>query len=272
MSWPLSGIICCSEGQNESINLKMCYIIRNIKIRKEEIMNNAFLEYMQKRVKKEDVITKPHPSDLGPVITISREYGCPAKLIANRLADKINETIRKNHGKGHQWSWIGKEVLEESAKELHLKPELVKDIGESKETGLLNDILLTFSNKFYPGDIKIKRKIGEVIKVNAEKGNVIIVGRGGASICKHIPKSLHIRLRAPLEWRINEIAKRQNIDVDEAEMKIMEIDEKRELLFEFFEGVKADEYLFDVTYNVMALNENEIVESIMKILEMKKMI
>ena len=62
----------------------------------------------------------------GPVITISREYGCPSKLIAAMLTDLINEKYaRKN-----KWHWISKEILEETARKLGLTPREIKYIFE----------------------------------------------------------------------------------------------------------------------------------------------
>ncbi len=55
----------------------------------------------------------------GPVITISREYGCHGKRIAEKLAD-ILTAKSKASGENKQWRWISKEILEQSAKELKL--------------------------------------------------------------------------------------------------------------------------------------------------------
>jgi hypothetical protein len=97
----------------------------------------------------------------------------------------------------HRWKWIGKEILEESAKELNLKPDMVRSIITEHEPGLLDDIVLSLSHKYYPGDVKIKRTFGSVIRTFAEEGHVVIVGRGGASITRDIPRSLHIKSARP---------------------------------------------------------------------------
>ena len=55
----------------------------------------------------------------GPVLTISREVGCPAKNIAAGLSEKLN-TVKKVHAKDHPWRWIDKEIMMESAKELQV--------------------------------------------------------------------------------------------------------------------------------------------------------
>jgi hypothetical protein len=51
-----------------------------------------------------------------------------------------------------------------------------------------------------------------------------------------------------------------------------ETDAKRTRLIENLLGRKADPYLFDVSYNCMLLNKEEIVQSVLRLMEMKKMV
>ncbi len=53
----------------------------------------------------------------GPVITLSREFGCPAKILASEFVETLNKRITKN-----KWGWVSKEILEKAAKELDVKP------------------------------------------------------------------------------------------------------------------------------------------------------
>ncbi len=210
--------------------------------------------------------TKP-----GPVVTISRQYGCPAKQLAAHLVSALDQIEAENFTK-QTWQWIGKEVLDESAKELNLNPKMVKEIVHAEDLGLVNDIVMSLSHRHYPGDIKIKKKIGHVIRAFAEQGHIIIVGRGGVSITRDIERSLHIKLMAPLEWRINQVSKAHEITLNDAERKIREIDKKREHIREFFEGKRVDDTAFDVIFNYATLEEDEIIATIIKMMEMKDLI
>ena len=117
-------------------------------------------------------------------------------------------------------------------------------------------------------DIKIKKTIGEVIKTFAERGHVIIVGRAGASICHDIPKSLHIRMIAPLEFRMNEVSRKYMISLHDAEKKIHEIEKQRKAFRDQFMNKKEKE-MFDVYYNFMTCTEEEILQSIVKLVEVR---
>ena len=197
-------------------------------------MNNFLSHYMKRRFKPERVLRKKNHTKLGPVVTISRDYGCPAKRLAGILSTALNR-IEKNNYSRNQWHWIGKEILDESAKELKLKSNTVREVANKEVSGVVGDIVMSLSHKYYPGDQKVKKTIGEVIKSFAERGHVIIVGRGGVSITRDFPYSLHIKLQAPLEWRINNVSKMHMVPLAEAKKKIQTIDSYREMIREFFE-------------------------------------
>ncbi len=234
-------------------------------------MSNVLLEYMKKRFMPDHDHTARRHTRPGPVVTISRQYGCPAKQLAGNLVAALDQIEAENFTK-QTWHWIGKEVLDESAKELNLNPKMVQEVVHKDDLGLVNDIIMSLSHRHYPGDIKIRKKIGEVIRAFAEQGHVIIVGRGGVSITRDIEKSLHIKLIAPLEWRINQVSKAHVISLEEAERKIRVIDKKRELIREFFDGKKAEDTAFDVIFNYATLEEEEIIATIIKMMEMKDLI
>lgn len=234
-------------------------------------MNNFLLQYMKDRFKPETALSKKNHTKGGPTVTISREYGCPAKRLAGMLSSELNRREIENYSK-HRWQWIGKEILDESARELNLKSDVIRDVANKEESGVVGDIVMSLSHKYYPGDQKIKKTIGEVIRSFAEQGHVIIIGRGGVSITRDIPDSLHIRLMAPLEWRINDVSKNHMISLAEAKKKIQTIDAHRIKLCEFFEGSKIDNSAFDVIFNYMTLDEEDIITTIIKLMESKNLI
>lgn len=234
-------------------------------------MANVLIDYMKKRFDKDEFHSFHKKTKLGPVVTISREYGCPAKRIAELLSSEFNRIETENFSK-YRWQWIGKEMLDASAKELNLKSEMVQEIVNREQMGVVDDIVMSLSHKHYPGDLRIKRKLGEVIKSFAEQGHVIIVGRGGVSIASNIPDSLHIRLQAPLEWRINTVSKNQMITLVEAKKKIQQIDMQRELIREFFEGKKVDSSDFDIIINYQRLDEDDIISTIVRLAESRNLI
>ena len=78
-------------------------------------MSNILINYMKNRFKYESVSPTKKHLKAGPVITISREYGCPAKQIADKLSTELNRIEFENYSKNKR-HWIIKEILDESAK------------------------------------------------------------------------------------------------------------------------------------------------------------
>ncbi len=207
----------------------------------------------------------------GPVVTISREVGCPAKRIACDLSDHLN-SLKKVKGKEHPWRWISKEILSESARELQVDSSQIQHVFEYKNRGVLEDILLAQSKDYYKSDLKIRTTIAKVIRKFANEGNAIIVGRGGVAITRDIPRSLHIFLEAPLEWRALRVSEKQNLSIEQARSYAQNIDKKRMQFRDYYQGKGNDYTRFDLKLNCMTLNNREIVQIISGAMKTRLMI
>lgn len=207
----------------------------------------------------------------GPVVTISRELGCPAKKIAEKLTEKLNSGEFHNK-KGIPWRWISKEIMEESAKELGVDLAEIQYVFEYKQHGVLEDLLLSHSKRFYKTDRKVRSTIARVIRNFAEEGNAIIVGRGGVAITRDIPKSLHVHLEAPLEWRALRTAEKHDMSIEDARKYCIDIDKKREQFRDYFEGKGNDYTRTDMRLNCMTLDMDEIAGIIITTLRIRNII
>jgi len=207
----------------------------------------------------------------GPVVTISRELGCPAKKVACQLAETLNKT-RSTKAKEHPWKWISKEIMQESAKLLEVDCSQIQHIFDYKSRGVLEDLLFAQSKDYYKSDSKIRATIAKVIRKIAIEGNAIIVGRGGVAITRDIPKSLHICLEAPLEWRALRTAEKHQLSLEQARQYAQDIDKKRKQFREHFHGQGTDYTRFDLKINCMTMSIDEIVDTIIGALKAKKMV
>lgn len=217
---------------------------------------------------KEDPARNIYP---GPVVTISREMGCPCQEIAGSLAEKLN-SIKSSRAKEHKWRWISKEIMHESAKELDVDSSQIKHIFDYKSRGVFEDLLLAQSKNYYKSDLKIRTTIAKVIRNFANEGNAIIVGRGGVAITRDIPKSLHVFLEAPMEWRALRTSEKYNLSIEQARQYAQSIDKKRSQFRDFFQGKGNDYTRFDIKFNCMTLEMDEIVDTIVGALKVRKMI
>ena len=217
---------------------------------------------------KEDPAKNIYP---GPVLTLSREVGCPAKKIAAKLSEKLNK-VKKLHAKDHPWRWLDKEIMMESAKELQVDSSQIQHVFDYKSRGILEDLLMAQSKDYYKSDMKIRTTIAKVIRKFANEGNAIIVGRGGVAITRDIPRSLHIFLEAPLEWRALRVAEKHNWSIDQARTYAQNIDKKRTSFRDFFQGKGNDYTRFDIKLNCMTLEIPDIIDIIIGALHTRSMI
>lgn len=229
-------------------------------------MENLLFQYLQNRFLEPQKI---EPCGPYPFVTISREFGCPSKVIALMLAESLNK--RQARTKTPKWISINKEIVEESARKLELEPVKLKHIFNAEEKSIMDDVLASFSSN-YKSNIRIKKTIQDVIRTIAQKGYVIIVGRGGVAITHDCPGSLHVRLQAPVDWRIQEVADHSKVTKSVARKMIMETDNKRTSLIEIFLGHKLENSLFDIILNCKSQPNEDIVKTIIFMMEQKNMI
>jgi cytidylate kinase len=243
-----------------------CIKQRAVTIQKGGTMQNILREYFERSFPDDENLK---PCGPGPIVTISREFGCPSKPIGQLLTDTINH--RYNIPRAQHWRFINKEIVESAAKELELNITEVNYMLSACSKGLLSDVLASFSTS-YVSNHRMRKTIRKVISEIAQKGRMVIVGRGSVAVLQGCPAAVHVRLQAPLEWRIPEICKLKEIDREAARHLAEETDLKRKSLIELVHGDKYTPYLFDLTFNCQTLSMPQIVDSIIGLMESKKMV
>lgn len=200
-------------------------------------------------------------------ITISREVGCSSIEIATELSEELTK-LQSDKAKTKPWQWISKELINESAKELDLKPDHIKHVFDVEQRNFLEDIIYSFAGN-YAHDIKIKKTVKKVVNDLIGEGNIIIVGRGAVAFTQEKTNGINIKLYAPFEYRVNEIMKAKGIDKAAAEKYVKDLDSKRKSLIKDFSGSTPDHELFDVMINVSRFTTKEIVSSIIGLMDAK---
>ncbi len=203
----------------------------------------------------------------GPVITISREHGCDATPIALRIIHSIEEMKASKR----PWKYINKQVLEDAARELHVSVQKIRSAMAPGPESVVDDLFSSFS-QHYVATEKVLETLHDVITLYAHQGNVIIVGRGGASITQRIPHALHIRLIAPLDWRAKQVSTKRSIPIDKARELCIEMDGKRSKWFEKLIHAEHNDSYYDLILNRKTLTEDQILDIIFYTLAQRQMI
>ena len=231
---------------------------------KMNIMKNTLLNYMNKRFREVIKSKEDDCMSAGPVITISREVGCGGLQVAKKLAVSLNEFVTCK-----KWQVISKEILHESARELEVDPRKVKRIFTPNERSVFDEILEAFNAKSYKSDRVILKTVKEVIRTFAIDGCCIILGRAGHEIAGDIEHSLHVRLIAPLDWRIERVALNKKISHAEARDFITESEKNREAFRQYYISKKHPHEPFDLAINVSKFQHDKIIQLLKTAVELK---
>ncbi len=228
-------------------------------------MSYDLIEYFNKRfpvsdIKKETFIKKKP----GPFVTISRETGCEGSGVAEILISKLKEH-------NSRWKLINKEIIIEAAQKLKVDPGRVYEVIESSERSTIDEILDALSYKYYKNDRVVRKNLAEIIRFDAKQGHVVIVGRGGVVVTGDIPNGIHIKLTAPLSWRVKEIMHKNKLSKAEAEKYVIETDTKRKKLIEQLSNNKIDNVYFDITINRETFNKEQTASIILNAMEIKRL-
>ncbi|HKK81210.1 MAG TPA: cytidylate kinase-like family protein [Prolixibacteraceae bacterium] len=228
-------------------------------------MGDIFHEYMSKRIK--DISNSNPFENPGPVVTFSRAAGCSVKNITQLLQERLNSISKKP-----KWEIISKEVLHESAERLNLDHETVQTIFNLSDRSLLDDIVNAFISRDYQLERKMLNTVVNVIYSFGIEGYKIIVGRGSNSICSNIEKSLHIRIDAPLEWRIQSVMQSKNLSRDKARSNINHLEANRRNYRQMIKGKASMCNDFDITFSKIKFCDEEIVDMVVDAMKIKKII
>ncbi|MDD2271020.1 MAG: cytidylate kinase-like family protein [Desulfuromonadaceae bacterium] len=202
-----------------------------------EMRLGALLELGRRQEESDAACDKPYPA-----ITLSREFGCEAFPVTECL----KEIMEKRSGQ--PWTIMDKALLEEVAKHHHLSEEIVRGLGE-KKSRLLDEVLATFS-PHWKSDKDHFRLLCKHVFSLAEKGNTIIVGRGGAIVTQQLKNCYHFRLFASHEFKVASIARRLNISKGEAD-SVVEKNQKQRNAFirDYFNTDPCDLRFYHLAFN-----------------------
>ena len=219
-------------------------------------MSNLLLNYLKERDEAREALENASSMG-GPLITISREVGCDAAGLAEKIEARFNSSQPKI-----KWKVISKEIYQETAEELQMDPKEVFKVLHKSEKFAFDKVLKAFSDKHYVSEAKIEKTIKEVILHNAVDGHCIMVGRAVHIIARDIKKALHLRLVAPLEYRINLIMKNNNLNKEDAVEYIKKVDQERKVYRKTLLKDKPQYKLYNLTFDRSVFTDEEMVDII----------
>lgn len=214
----------------------------------------AFLEVNRRNPTGYSVSSEKLPA----TITLSREFGCEAYLVAERLKELLDAKTKT------PWSIMDKALLEEVARNHQLSEEMLRRLGEKNR--FLDDMISTFSPK-WQSDKDHYRLLCKQIVALAEAGQTIIVGRGGAILTQKMTNCFHFRLVANATYKLRSIMRRTGLTEAEAEKMIKQRQKQRDDFVKDFIGRDvADPTLYHLIFNNAKSSPELIAQTIVDFL------
>lgn len=180
--------------------------------------------------------TKNTTSVFKPSIFISREPGSGGRPVAEMVAQKLGFEL------------FDEKLVEAVSKSAKLRKDLVRSVDE-KHRGVIVDIVQSLLNPDYVSDMTYIRHVVKVILARAQKGKVVILGRGGNFI---VPpeRSLRVRIQAPYKNRVAWAIQFEHIDIDQAKENIAKADEERkQFVRQYFNKNVSNANYYDLVIN-----------------------
>jgi cytidylate kinase len=177
-----------------------------------------------------------------PIITISREMGTGAYQIAQEIAKKLRYTL------------VDGQTIVDLAERYGLAHGILEKVDEKPPSYITAEDRLHAS---YLNTIEL------ILLECAQKGNVIIYGRGGQDLLSGLRNVLRVRFIAPFDDRVENFAEREWIDPDLARELIRKNDHQRGGFIHFyFDRNWNDPLGYDLVFNTGRISSGAITESI----------
>ncbi|MPL99447.1 Cytidylate kinase [bioreactor metagenome] len=197
------------------------------------------------------------------VITISRQFGAGGAFIGQQIAKRLNI------------HYADREIIRKAAEKLSVREEDLEHRDEKTQpfwetmlmsTGYAPEFYIPINIKYAPTDAEMYAAETSIIRKIAEKGNAVIIGRGGFHILKDRPACLRVFLFAGMDSRIQRVMNDYKLSKKDAEDTIHEKDKDRARYIQAFTGTDwTDATNYDLTLDTGKLGVDKTVEAILAI-------
>jgi cytidylate kinase len=130
-------------------------------------------------------------------VTISRQAGCGAFVVAEKLAHYLQA---HSAGNACPWTVFDRNLIDKVLEDHNLPACLAKFLPEDRVSELEDLMADVFG--VHPPSTTVLQQTAETMLKLADAGNVILIGRGAHIVTARLPHVLHVRLVAPLQKRV----------------------------------------------------------------------
>jgi cytidylate kinase len=204
-----------------------------------------------------------------PFVTISRQPGAGGRF-GNLLAERLGELeMLRGARKTASWRCMDRELVERVARDHHMSARLIDALEESSHSYVMEFLRgLRLRDGGPPSDLGVVRRMAETMRGLAHAGHVILVGLGGVFMTRNMPGGIHVRLVAPRDFRVRNIARMDGISRTAARERVHHLDEQRIGYYRSFwpNDLLSDE-LFHLTMNSSVMTEPQMANCVVELVK-----
>ncbi len=199
-----------------------------------------------------------------PFVTISRQVGAGGHSLARTLIEKFEEEDDRELFGG--WEMFDQKLVKMVADDPDLRVSVESLLGEEYHKAT-DDFFRQILTATTHQDI-IADRMFRLVRLLAEVGKAVIVGRAGSQVTRGLGPAVSVRLVAPKDRRLARMIELTGHD----EKKAMEVLERRDsgrarLLKKHFKVDINDALLYDATWNTGTLSFDAIADAIVAVLK-----
>ena len=197
-----------------------------------------------------------------PVITISRQFGAGGKTLTDQLAARLGYGV------------ANEEIIDKLAQSSKLSTDSIRSFegeedGEFQVTPSTGFIRRIFDpSKNFMDEQQYVKLLNRLIPQIADKGNIIILGRGAQFILQDRKDVVHILLLAAEVDRVKFMQAHYDLTPDEARQAVIKQGKRRLKLMKLFNSADYDQPVhYDLVVNMSKLNIDRTVDLICTLIE-----
>jgi cytidylate kinase len=214
---------------------------------KEELSIKGFIdEQVEKWNNMRAKVHKKEEAHLS-IITLAAEPGSGGIIVAQRVASRLG------------FDFFHRDLIKEIAKSGHVSPEALETVEKERLSGIRDFIASLVGDRYlWPG--LYLEHLTKVLEAISKRGSAVIVGRGSNFILPP-EQRFSVCTVAPLELRVQNVAQRFDVSLEEAKQRILNRQSKREsFVKKSFNADIRDPVNYDLTINTARLSVEEAAE------------
>jgi cytidylate kinase len=200
---------------------------------------------------------KKKEQDRIPVIAISREPGSGGRIVAEGIAERLGYDL------------FHREIIQEMAESADMSSRVLATLDE-KGLSVLEDWISELVNERHLWPDQYLKHLMKVVGAIGKHGRAVVVGRGATFILPP-EQRFSVRMVAPLEVRVKNVASNFDVSLEEARRRVLRTEsDRRAFTRKYFHADIADPNYYDLVVNTGRLSINAAQEAALSALERKE--